>query len=154
MILNLNKKTARGSQDDTKQTIKPSASALVRSCSIVFAATNHSLDSDRPKMMLLSVEHTPLRFIAHVNTIITRASKIKCHVVFISLVMMAFLVMIIAAKLYLALLIDSENSRHRLGLGFFFIEFDNILLRTNHCNMVGILVIRLELMGKKFVTRG
>ncbi|KAJ6868112.1 hypothetical protein NC651_033225 [Populus alba x Populus x berolinensis] len=29
MILNLNKKTARGSQDDTKQTIKPSASALI-----------------------------------------------------------------------------------------------------------------------------
>jgi hypothetical protein len=47
MWLKLNKKTARGSEDDTKQTIKPSAgeqlnSALVRSCSIDFAATNHS----------------------------------------------------------------------------------------------------------------
>ena len=29
--------------------------------------------------------------------------------------------MIIAVKLYLALLINSENSRHRLGLGFFFL---------------------------------
>jgi hypothetical protein len=83
---NLNKKTARGSQDDTKQTTKPSAGEqlllwYVHAQSIL-RPRNHALDSDRPKMMLWlyitsRTQHTPLRFTAHVNPIITRASKLN-----------------------------------------------------------------------------
>ena len=94
---NLNKKTARDSQDDTKQTIKPSAGEQLLLWYVHAQSNlqprNHALDSDQPKMMLWLYitrrTHTS-EIYCSCQSNYNQSVKIKCHVVLISLVILDF----------------------------------------------------------------